>query len=202
LCKRGADAAAGILLLPPLLLLLLLLLLQGVDYMSLSASFVSGRYILPTCASQTRFALRFNQPSTVTLSYPATWSNHGTARHGRPNPPRCSGKLKATSLATPASGNSNDSSVDAATFKGWYPKPRMPTPDGLRMQLNCQRGSSGGVCAAVVRLTVRFKGNDLHEDINAFEELSRQMEDDLNFKCDVRSWLDTDGLLGVSVLLP
>jgi hypothetical protein len=181
----------------------LLLLLQGVDYMSLSASFVSGRYILPTCATQTRFALRFNQPSTINLSYPATWNGHKTARHGRPRPPTCSGKLKATSLAISTGNSNNGSSVDAAMFKGspWYPKPRVPTPDGLRMQLECQRGSSSGVCAAVVRLLVRFSGNDLHEDIDVFEDLSRQMEDDLNFKCDVRSWLDADGLLGVSLLL-
>jgi hypothetical protein len=189
LCCCWHPAAAGI-------LLLLLLLLQGVDYMSLSASFVSGLYILPTCASQTRFALRFNQPSTVSLSYPKTWAGHGTARHGRPKPTSCSGKLKAT-------GNSNSGdadAVDAATFKGWYPKQAIPTPDGLRVQLQCQRGSSGGVCAAMVRLLVQFEGNDLHEDINAFEVLSRQMEDELNFKCDVKSWLDTKGLLGVSLL--
>jgi hypothetical protein len=174
---------------------LLLLLLQGVDYMSLSASFVSGRYILPTCASQTRFALRFNQPNTVSLSYPKTWARN-SARHGRPKPPSCSGKLRALS---PATGNSDSGdSVESATFKGWYPKPRMPVPDGLRVQLNCQKGSAGGVCAAMVRLLVQFEGNDLHEDINAFEKLSREMEDKLNFNCEDRSWLDTDGLLGVS----
>jgi hypothetical protein len=78
LCNRYCHAAAGILL----LLLLLLLLPQGVDFMHMSASFVSGRYNLPTCASQTRFQMRFNQASTISMSHPKFW-----AMHTRPRPP-------------------------------------------------------------------------------------------------------------------
>jgi hypothetical protein len=98
----------------------------------------------------------------------------------------CSGKLKALS---PANGNGTE---------GWFPRARMPTPDGLRVHLKCQKGSAGGVCAAMVRLKVQFEGNMLHEGINAFEKLSEQMERDENYTCDERTWLDTDGLLGVS----
>ncbi|WIA34286.1 hypothetical protein OEZ86_012626 [Tetradesmus obliquus] len=174
---------------------------DGDDNVSLSGSFIAGRYILPACAAQTRFALRFGENITTPLTFAKPWkgprsssssSNNADSQHKS----SCSGlKLRTLDIAD---GSTAKTAASDATAQTWRPGPRIPTtPDGLRLRLTCQKGSAGGVCSAMVRLQVQFVNSTLPDSVNAFERLSREMEAKEGFKCDVRSWLDADGLLGL-----
>lgn len=50
----------------------------------------------------------------------------------------------------------------------------------------------------MVRLLVQFKNSALSASIADVEKSSKEMQDRLKFKCSVRSWKDSAGLLGVS----
>jgi hypothetical protein len=152
-------------------MLLLLLLLQGADHLALSGSFLSRGWILPTCSSRHLFSLGIAQTQGAALNWPKSWSRNPT-NFG------CSGNFRAIPPVATAS-------------KGWFPWRVIPTPNGLRVQIKCKRGSAGGSCSAVVRLLVV-------SSINVFERKSREMEDRENYNADMRSWNDTDGWLGVS----
>jgi hypothetical protein len=52
----------------------------------------------------------------------------------------------------------------------------------------------------MVRLLVQFTNSSLPSSVNVYEQLSREMEEADGFKCEIRSWLDTEGLLGVQIM--
>ncbi|KAF6265670.1 hypothetical protein COO60DRAFT_1683903 [Scenedesmus sp. NREL 46B-D3] len=121
----------------------------------------------------------------------ATWNSRTAQRRGRPISSGCSGKFRALS---PADGAADG--VSAATF-GRVPRPVMPTPTGLRVRLSCQRGSAGHSCSAFVRVLVQFSNHTLHKSINVFEKAARAMETRENWNAEIRSFVDTNGVLGV-----
>ncbi|WIA34285.1 hypothetical protein OEZ86_012625 [Tetradesmus obliquus] len=162
---------------------------KGTDHVSLLGSFTAGRSNLPVCATKQRYALKSSQTVTTPLTLAKFWNGQWS----------CSGP-KLSALA-PADGSSTksataDATVAVAATSG--PAARAPTtPDGLRLRLGCLTRSSGGRCSAMVRLQVQFVNSTLPNNINVFEQLSQQMEEDEGFKCDVRSWKDDAGLLGL-----
>uniref|UniRef100_A0A383VHB2 Fungal lipase-type domain-containing protein n=1 Tax=Tetradesmus obliquus TaxID=3088 RepID=A0A383VHB2_TETOB len=171
---------------------------EGVDYLSLSGSFTAGRTTLPACAAQTRFALSFDQTVTTPLTFtkPRKGRSSSSGSIDSQHKQSCSG-LKLNALA-PADGSSTRSDPSDATVSTWRPGVHVPTtPDGLRVRLTCQKGSAGGVCSAYVRLQVQFNNSSLPQTIDAFEDLSREMEAKEGFKCADRSWMDATGLLGL-----
>jgi hypothetical protein len=194
---------------PPLLLLLLLrlLLLQGTDFISMSGSFISSTWMLPSCSSRQSFALSDGQTAATTLSWPRSWrgfraasntqgQGEVSASHFRGRNPidfGCYGTFRAMSPVTAAAPGD----VSTATF-GWWSRPVVPTPNGLRVQLACGMGSAGGSCSVIVRLAVQFANNALASTMNVFENKARAMETRERWNAQIRSWVDTDGILGVS----
>jgi hypothetical protein len=190
-------------------LLLLLLLLQGTDFITMSGSFIASYWILPSCSSRQSFALADGQSATTTLSWPRSWRGHRAAsnvntqgqndvnaahfRSRRPIDFGCSGSFRAMS---PVEG-ATPGDVSTATF-GWWSRPVVPTPNGLRVQLSCSSGSAGGSCSVIVRLAVQFANNALASTMNVFENRARAMETREKWNSQIRSWIDTDGILGVS----
>jgi hypothetical protein len=49
-----------------------------------------------------------------------------------------------------------------------------------------------------VRVLVQFRNNTLYETISVYEKTAREMEKRENWRAEIRSWVDTDGVLGVS----
>ncbi|WIA14116.1 hypothetical protein OEZ85_002660 [Tetradesmus obliquus] len=164
---------------------------EGTDFLSMSGSFLASGYILPTCAAQQYFSLRDAGSATTALSWPKSWRGHAAQRHGRPITYSCSSKMRALSLTD----KNNTDDVSTATWK-WVPKPVIPTPGGLRLRLSCQKRSAGGGCAVFVRLLVQFANNTLAETMNVYEKTAREVEQRENWRAEIRTWVDEDGVLG------
>jgi hypothetical protein len=50
----------------------------------------------------------------------------------------------------------------------------------------------------IVRLAVQFANNALASTMNVYEKQARAMETREKWNAEIRSWVDTDGILGVS----
>lgn len=179
------------------------------DYISLSARFALGNDTLPTFVSQTSFSLRFDQASFAILSFPKVWKGSSAANTGASN--LDSVALEAAEIPTSTTSSSIEepqlgrptptatSPVDTHSPAHWTPSRNVPTPDRLRVRLKCKKRSAGGMCSVMVRLLVQFEKSTLSTSVDDVEKSSKKMQEDLKFKCSVRSWKDTAGLLGVSV---
>lgn len=194
---------------------------QGVDYVSLSGHFALGADALSTFISQTSFSLRFDQASSATLSYPKGWKGSSvsyTASGSASDPDSTAPPAAAASTSstteeqtgttaptatdpvdpgrTTTSGVGGGGVTASAKLFSKPPNRSVPTPDRLRVRLKCQKRSAGGVCSVMVRLLVQFKNSALSASIADVEKSSKEMQDRLKFKCSVRSWKDSAGLLG------